>query len=80
MFKYINISDISKIIEVGFSIDGLPLCKSYSSQFYPILYIVNNVKISPNIFPIGIYHENDKPSSFNDFLEEFVDESVILTT
>lgn len=80
MFKYINTSDIPNIIEVGINIDGLPLCKSSSSQLYPILCIVNNVKISPNIFPIGIYHGNDKPLSFNDFLEEFVNESVILTT
>lgn len=79
MFKYLNTSDIPNIIEVGINIDGLPLCKSSSSQLYPILCIINNVKISPNIFPIGIYHGNDKPLNFNNFLEEFVDESVLLT-
>lgn len=80
MFKDINLINIPNIIEVSVNIDGLPLLKSSSSQLYPILCIVNNVKIQPNIFPIGIYHGTEKPIDFNDMLSDFVDESLKLTT
>lgn len=80
MFKCIDLINIPDIIKVGINIDGLPLFKSSSSQLYPILCIVNNVNIHPNIFPIGIYHGSEKPNNFNDFLSDFVNESVKLTT
>lgn len=80
MFKHIDLINIPNIIEVSINIDGLPLFKSSSSQFYPILCIVNNVKIQPNIFPIGIYHGSEKPNDFNDMLSDFVNESLKLTT
>lgn len=61
------------------NIDGLPISKSSSSQLYPILCIINYVRATNNIFVIGIYHGYDKPSNFNVFLEDFVNESISLT-
>jgi len=70
------------VIYVAINIDGLPFSKSSSSQVYQILCSVNNIDIilSGNICCVGIYHGYDKPSDFNKFLKEFVDETVTLTS
>lgn len=66
-------------IKLAINIDGLPLSKSSGSQLYPILGIVKDYKPLNNIvFPIGIYHGQEKPCCFNNFLEEFVSEAVSL--
>jgi len=65
-----NLNDEIKII-VG--IDGLPLAKSSSSQFWPILAYVQPFK--EYVFLIGLYHGFEKPIESNDFLKEFIDEA-----
>ncbi|KAK5644968.1 hypothetical protein RI129_006268 [Pyrocoelia pectoralis] len=64
-------------IEVCINIDGLPISKSSSSQLYPILCNLFENRNVVNI--IGLYHGNEKPSSANNFLKEFVDEAAQLT-
>jgi len=60
------------ILKLAFGIDGLPLTKSSSSAFWPILcYIVPN---SQMVFPVGIYWGKDKPNNSNDFLHDFCNE------
>lgn len=55
---------------VGF--DGLPLTKSSSSTFWPILgYIRQTHSI---VFPIGVYWGNEKPHDSNIFMKNFNDE------
>lgn len=61
------------------NIDGLPLTKSSSSQFWPILGKIENLQ-QDHVFPIGVYHGFNKPSDANDFLKSFVDEFVNLST
>lgn len=61
----------SNNIEVFVNIDGLPLSKSSSSQFYPILC---KLSISNDVNLIGIYHGNEKPQNANCFLNDFVEE------
>jgi len=64
------------LLAVG--VDGLPLSKSSSSQFWPILaYIVPHHE---HVFPIGIYHGHQKPQNSDDFLKDFVSEAVFLTS
>lgn len=64
-------------IEVMVGVDGLPLSKSSSSQFWPILaYIYPH---SNYVFPVGIYHGNEKPHDSNDYLEKFIREAKDLT-
>lgn len=63
----------STCIEVAINIDGLPLSKSSNSSFWPILgLIVGHEKISI----IGVYHGNEKPKNVNDFLHNFVSETI----
>jgi len=80
MLEKIDLSNMSAI-NIGINIEGLPLSDSSLSQVYLILYLITNVNIlfSSNIFCVGIYHGYDKPSDFNDFLEEFVNEAINLT-
>lgn len=68
-----------KLIEIAINIDGLPLSRSTSSQFYPILGINKSLDIKAPVFTIGIYHGNAKPTCFNDLLSEFVEEASELT-
>jgi len=81
ILEKIEVCNIPNIINVAINIDGLPLSDSSSSQVYPLLCLVTNIDIllPSNIFCVGIYHGYDKPSDFNDFLEEFVNEAVKLT-
>jgi len=81
ILKKVNVSNIPDTINVAINIDGLPLSSSSQSQVYPILCLITNVDIllPLNIFCIGIYHGYDKPSDFNELLEDFVNEAVNLT-
>lgn len=65
----------STITEVSlqFNIDGLPISKSSSQQFWPILgHIVNFPSSQP--FVAGIYFGEDKPKSSNEYLKAFVND------
>lgn len=67
----INNNITSDCIEILINIDGLPVAKSTSSQFYPILcstFMTSHVEI------IGIYHGNAKPSDANVFLTDLVND------
>lgn len=63
--------DIPNEICLNFNIDGIPLSKSSSSCFWPILSKTN---ISKKIIVVGVYHGYGQPSNFNNFLRPFVDE------
>ena len=64
-------------VTVFVNVDGVPLTKSTNNQFWPIVgRIVKPVCSSP--FTIGIYHGAKDPKSFNDFLDDFVTESLTL--
>lgn len=58
-------------IFLTFHIDGVPLSKSSSSCFWPILCKTNVFK---RIIVIGVYHGYNQPKDFNVFLRPFVDE------
>lgn len=76
--KLISKVDITTLlsIELLINVDGLPLSKSSNSQLYPILCSL--FKYPNNISVIGIYHGYEKPASANDFLTDFVKETVEL--
>lgn len=54
--------------------DSLPLSKSSSSCFLPILGYICNPCFKPYVFLIGLYWGKDKPLNCNDFLLDLVDE------
>lgn len=63
-------------LEVLINIDGLPIAKSSSSQFYPILCSLDIKKALVGM--VGIYHGYGKPKDPNKFLQEFVTEATYL--
>jgi len=72
----VNFDDVIKIV-IG--IDGLPLTKSSSSTFWPILgYARYPAAIDSygqhNVFIIGLYWGREKPQSCNDYLKYLVSE------
>lgn len=60
-------------IDFSVNVDGLPVTKSSSSQFWPILGYVESIKES-RPFPIGIFQGISKPQDVNEFLQPFVNE------
>ena len=70
----------SRTVCLQINIDGLPLYKSSSAQFWPILGLIQNysdfgTKTKSDPFVIGIYHGNSKPSDVNEYLSDFVKEA-----
>lgn len=67
-------------VKISINIDGLPLFKSSSTQFWPILgMIVNKNMLIKKPFAIGVYCGKGKPFPLSDYLEDFVDEISRLT-
>lgn len=69
------------VILLDINIDGLPLSKSSTSQFWPILLAVCNDNVaSQDPFPAGIYYGHKKPNSVQEYMESFVKEFKKLET
>jgi len=67
----LNLSNIvSHHLKLQFNIDGLPLYKSSSVEFWPILCSVRDTGTEP--FIVGVYSGKKKPVNLQDFLGEFV--------
>lgn len=68
-----NWLDVPEIISLNINVDGLPIFKSSSNEFWPILCnIFENPSIKPLV--IGIYFGKGKPKKLNEFLEDFVND------
>lgn len=67
-----NVSVESLLIDIN--IDGLPISRSSSTAFWPILGVIRNVGFDLPPFLIGIYQGEAKPSSSSEFLDPFVTE------
>jgi hypothetical protein len=64
-----GIDNLQILLQIN--IDGLPLFKSTSGQFWPILGLVTNAeKRKP--FVIGMYYGNSKPTSAKEYLQQFL--------
>jgi len=55
-----------------FNFDGLPLFKSSSIEFWPILCLIRLFKFSP--FVVGVYCGAKKPPNLTDYVQDFVTE------
>ncbi|XP_060857272.1 uncharacterized protein LOC132934885 [Metopolophium dirhodum] len=60
-------------IKLVVGIDELPISKSSSTQFWPILAYIRST--SNHVFPIGVYCGTQKPNDRNDYLKDFVIEA-----
>lgn len=75
--NFINvINEEDDTIEIVIGIDGLPISKSSSSQFWPILG--NSRPYKSVVFIIGLYWGYSKPKDSNKYLEKFVNETKLL--
>lgn len=64
-------------IDLQINIDGLPLFKSSQMQVWPILCCINQM-LPKDPFVIGIFSGKSKPCSLDEYLEMFVDETILL--
>lgn len=78
ILKYSLVLPLSDHIKIAVGIDGLPISKSSSGQFWPILAYI--MPYRSYVFPIGIYYGYQKPLDSNDFLNDFITEVLELTT
>lgn len=64
-------------VSLNINIDGLPIYKSSTKNFWPILC---NLHEFPNIPPVvvGIYYGTSKPKSVTEYLTPFIDELLLL--
>ena len=69
MYVEANIS--VQYIDLSLNIDGLPLSRSSSNSFWPILVADTILK---RIQIVGIYYGYKKPESSNELLDKFIDE------
>nr|CAI5820522.1 unnamed protein product [Callosobruchus analis] len=70
-----NVNFSATTIKVEINIDGLPLTKSSTSQFWPILMLVDYDGCqSHNPFIVGLYHGYSKPTNIDEYLREFISE------
>lgn len=66
-------------IKININVDGLPISKSSTSQFWPIMTSIKYIGIHTSPFIIGVYHGMCKLSDANDFLTSFVNEFLLLS-
>ncbi|XP_065641459.1 uncharacterized protein LOC124806840 [Hydra vulgaris] len=69
-------------LSIQVNIDGLPLFRISKGQFWPIMGLIeyhqNSVQQNKSSFMIGLFYGKSKPSSCNQFLKKFVEESKVL--
>lgn len=74
-----DIVALEKSIKIQLNIDGLPLFRSSSGQFWPILGWLENIgKWEP--FIIGLFYGNSKPKNVSPYLNALVEEINQLVT
>jgi hypothetical protein len=66
-------SSSNEEIKLVIGIDGLPISKSNSTQFWPILAYIRST--SNHVFPIGVYCGTQKLIDSNEYLKDFVAEA-----
>lgn len=62
------------IIELLINVDGIPLFRSSSKQFWPLLCQIFCKSSFYKPFPVAVYCGDKKPSNINKYLEQFVSE------
>ncbi|EZA48013.1 hypothetical protein X777_14474 [Ooceraea biroi] len=67
--------------ELAVNIDGLPISKSSSNCLWPILVQIKSIEVLKKyVLMVALYHGNGKPENPNEYLKEFVNEAIYLTT
>ena len=66
------------VIKMQLNFDGLPVHKSDSTSLWPILGLLQNIK-GETPFMIGVYYGQSKPLNVGDYLEDFINEYLLLS-
>lgn len=69
----------TNILNLQINCDGLPLYKSSSKEFWPILCKVHNIPDIYKPFPVAIFSGNGKPNNINSYFNDFIREINELT-
>ncbi|KAJ8951700.1 hypothetical protein NQ314_007649 [Rhamnusium bicolor] len=65
--------------ELAVNVDGLPISNSTSSCFWPILAQIKSIdELKDDVIVVALFFGTSKPENSNEFLKEFVKESVLL--
>jgi len=67
-------------IHILVNIDGVPLFRSSRQQFWPILIQIFNINYHSDPAIVAIYSGDSKPASVGEFLNDFIQEAIVLTT
>ncbi|EFN60872.1 hypothetical protein EAG_16021, partial [Camponotus floridanus] len=78
LVKYLNPDLHLNLIELIINVDGLPLFKSSSISFWPILCKIFHQPDVYKPFPVAIYCGNQKPENTQKYFEKFVEEINLL--
>ena len=70
--QYAHLSDLDEL-SLQLNIDGVPLFKSSSESFWPILGLLQQEQ-NPGPFIIGLWIGHSKPKDSNAFLQKFIEE------
>ena len=76
MFKNNSIVSRNKQLTIHVNIDGIPIFSSSKTSLWPILGSI--IEAGSSVFPIAVYSGAQKPSSINDYLEDFLGEFKVL--
>jgi hypothetical protein len=68
-----DMQQIGDVLKVEINVDGLPLFKSCSVQFWPILGLLMGLK-TKKPFVIGLFCGSSKPTIATEYFEDFVNE------
>lgn len=71
-----DLTTLTKELVLQFNIDGLPLFKSSSTEFWTILGLVKSGRATP--FIIGVFCGKHKPKDVSEFLNDFIQELQLL--
>ncbi|XP_055541283.1 uncharacterized protein LOC129727452 [Wyeomyia smithii] len=73
-FNLIDYIEEGHPVILSISVDGTPVSKSGANDLWIISGAVHTEEFKRHVFIVGIFNGPSKPTSFNTFLEEFVDE------
>lgn len=64
----------TNVVDIILNVDGIPIYKSSSTQFWPISCIIYMQGQKNNVFDVGIYVGDSKPQNVSEFINDCVSE------
>lgn len=77
-YSFLKDNNKQLVIEIILNVDGIPIYKSSSTQFWPICGKIYSTEIHTDVFDIAIYVGDSKPQSIEEYMSDFVAEINVL--